>query len=112
MAMVLAASPAVAAPVTASAPPPSTQGSCGDNLEASLNGAYGRWSLSCNGGQITVSGYVQDTLPDGDCAGARGEFASGETETATTCAGVNSRADFTWTHPGSIADVYIYEFAA
>ena len=27
---------------------------CGENMEASLNGAYARWTLSCSGGQITV----------------------------------------------------------
>lgn len=83
---------------------------CGENMEASLNGAYARWTLSCSGGQITVSGFVEDKAPDNDCVGVRGEFASGETERVESCDGWGSRRDFTWTHPGSIADVYLYEF--
>jgi hypothetical protein len=92
------------------AAPAAPLGGCGDNLESTLNGAYAQWTLSCSGGQITVNGRVDDTGLDGQCVGVRGEFASGETERVENCGGWNTSANFNWTHPGSIADVYLYEF--
>lgn len=102
-----------AAPPAAAEEPPIQQarrGGCGDTLDPEVNGVRGHWTLDCSGGQITVDGDVEDIQYDGNCVGARGEFASGETERTGTCEGYGSRAYFRWTHPGSIADVYIYEY--
>lgn len=103
----------VASPLaTAEAAPirPTPQAGCGETLDPSVNGVKGHWTLDCSGGQITVDGWVEDTQFDGNCVGARGKFASGETERTGTCDGHGSRAYFHWTHPGAIADVYIYEY--
>lgn len=106
--MVMVAGIALSTPASAAEVVP--LGGCGDNKEAQINGGYARWTLSCSGGQITVSGYVEDIGLDGDCVGVRGEFASGETERVENCDGWHTTKDFNWTHPGSIADVYLYKF--
>ncbi len=105
--LLAAASPALADDGSV---PNSSRGGCGDTLDPVVNGVRGHWTLNCSGGQITVDGWVEDIQLDGNCVGARGEFASGETERAGTCDGYGSRANFRWTHPGAIADVYIYEY--
>ncbi|MFJ2610489.1 hypothetical protein ACIO13_36885 [Streptomyces sp. NPDC087425] len=92
---------------TANAKP---EGHCGQSFTAETDGATAHWSLDCSGGQITVDGWYQDDEPDGDCVGVKAYFADGSTKRNQTCDGWGSKRSFKWTAPGSIADVYLYEY--
>ncbi|GAA5615378.1 hypothetical protein CP981_04215 [Streptomyces platensis] len=92
---------------TASARP---NGHCGQTFDPTTDGATAHWTLDCSGGQITVKGWYQDDELDGDCVGVKAHFADGSTKRSETCDGWGSKKSFKWTRPGSIADVYLYEF--
>jgi len=109
----LVAGAAAAEPAGPAEPPPGgvhIQGSCGDTLDPSISAGRAHWTLTCSGGQITMKGYVKDTSPDNECVGVKGKFAGGETETRENCKGWGESVSFSWTHPGSLADGYLYNF--
>ncbi|MDI3403224.1 hypothetical protein [Streptomyces cavernicola] len=68
------ASLALAATLTgpAAAEGPSLRGACPDRgNEASIYGAWARWDVNCNqDGTVSVTGELQDTAADGECAQA------------------------------------------
>lgn len=86
------------------------RGGCGEIRNPKTSGARAHWELSCRGGRITVSGWVQDTDADGQCARVKAVFASGTTEFSERACPKNVKKYFNWSHPGAIADVYLYEF--
>jgi hypothetical protein len=77
---------------------------------AETDGATARWSLTCSGGQITVEGWYRDDEPDGDCVGVVAYFADGSNKRSQTCAGWRTKKTFKWSAPGSLVDVYLYEY--
>src|SRR5437868_13169958 len=99
-----------AAPVQASPHPGAARGGCGEVRNPSISGARAHWELSCRNGEITVSGWVEDTSSNGRCAKVKAKFASGNTEYSNAACPKNDRENFRWSHPGSIADVYLYEY--
>jgi hypothetical protein len=84
--------------------------SCGTIANPTVPGAKAHWELQCDGGKITVTGWVQDTSADGKCAKVKAVFASGTTEYSNAACPKNDKDGFTWSHPGSIADVYLYTY--
>lgn len=92
---------------TASAKP---DGHCGQTFNPETDGASAHWTLNCSGGQITVKGWYRDDEADGDCVGVKAHFADGSTKRSETCAGWRTKKNFSWTAPGALADVYLYEY--
>lgn len=85
-------------------------GGCGQSYNPTIPGGEAHWDLSCGGGMITVSGWVRDTDADGQCAAVKATFAGGQTEVSRRACPEGDRQTFSWTHPGAIADVYLYAF--
>ncbi|GAA3037645.1 hypothetical protein [Streptosporangium longisporum] len=85
-------------------------GGCGQIRNVTTSGARAHWELSCDSGLITVSGWLQDTDADGQCAKVKAVFASGTTEFSSPACPDGVKKHFSWSHPGAIADVYLYEY--
>jgi hypothetical protein len=87
------------------------QGTCGTVKDVSVynNGflaATAHWELTCSGGNITMSGWVDDKRSDGKCAYVEAHFANA-TELAKNCPADSPRTNFKWTHSGSVVDGYL-----
>jgi hypothetical protein len=95
----LASAPGASAGVT---------GTCGQSFSPVTTGGRARWTLSCSGGRITMSGWVEDTKPDGECAYVKGIFSSTITEVSRGACPEGDRENFSWTHTGSLANGYLY----
>jgi hypothetical protein len=98
--------------VTANAEGMSAMGGCGEVKNPKTSGAKAHWELSCRDGKIRVSGWVEDTDADGQCAKVKAVFASGNTEFSRAACPKGKRIPFDWAHPGSIASVYLFEYDA
>ncbi|WP_182873784.1 hypothetical protein [Microbispora sp. H10670] len=90
--------------------PAKTAAGCGAIKNTTLSGSRAHWELICDGGLITVTGWVQDMDADGRCAKVKAVFASGTTEYSEAACPKGVKKNFTWSHPGAIADVYLYEY--
>lgn len=119
---VLVPSAAHAAPVPAqsdgeivvadSETPLAIEGTCGDvrDVYVTNNGrvaARAHWELTCSGGRIYMSGWVDDTLSDGRCAYVRAEFSDG-TYLAKNCPADSPRTNFKYSGRGNIANGYLF----
>ncbi|GHE29527.1 hypothetical protein GCM10017673_35220 [Streptosporangium violaceochromogenes] len=104
-----AASPAQPAP---SGDPVRPFGACGQTFSPSVPGGKAFWRLSCSRGSITVTGWVEDTDEDTQCAQVKAHFPGGIWEYSRNACPLGARETFTWTHPGDIADVYLFTHAA
>lgn len=108
----------LAAPAAAdSAPSPSEpekaavpRGTCGQTFNPVTSGAKAHWRLSCYNGAIYVSGWVEDTDADGQCARVKARFANGNVRYSAPACPEGERESFSWSSPGAIADVYLYEY--
>ncbi|MFH9039916.1 hypothetical protein ACH4FA_11210 [Streptomyces sp. NPDC017966] len=89
--IVLAGGLAVGAAGTASA------ATCPSTASPKIDGAIAGWSLSCSGGAVRVSGWLEDTRMDGKCAMVRIVGGNGEYRTKQACgSGVREQFDFTF----------------
>lgn len=87
------------------------QGTCGTikDVEVNNNGrlaAKAHWELTCSGGNITMTGWVDDKRSDGKCAYVTAHFNTA-TEIAKNCPADSPRTEFKWTHSGNIVDGYL-----
>jgi hypothetical protein len=80
---------------------------CGTSTSPSVRGAKAHWQLSCSKGSVTVSGWVQDTKPDGKCAQVRADFPGGITVFSKRACPEGQKENFSWTYPGDLAEVYL-----
>lgn len=88
-------------------------GSCGQTFDPLLPGAgQAHWTLRCKNGNITVEGWVQDNYGDGECVAVKAHFPGEIWEYSKSACTKGLRLEFKWTHPGDIADVYLYEHDA
>jgi len=72
-----------------------------------VSGGEASWTLTCSGGNITMSGWVKDTSADGECARVKGVFNNNTVyQTAGACPKGTS-VSFSWTAPGTIANGYL-----
>lgn len=83
-------------------------GNCGDVFNPVINGAKAHWELTCSGGYVTMTGWVDDTSADGRCAYVRGEFQDGAVELAKNCPADSPRTNFEWKHSGNRAYGFLY----
>lgn len=81
-------------------------GTCGQTFNPSVSGGKAHWDLICSGGNITMSGWVEDTSADGKCAYVTATFNNNINEQAKACPS-GTRTPFSWTHPGTIVDGYL-----
>ncbi|MEU7471792.1 hypothetical protein AB0A94_25265 [Streptomyces sp. NPDC044984] len=89
--IVLAGGLAVGTAGTASA------AACPSTASPKIDGAIASWSLSCSGGSVRVSGWLEDTRMDGKCALVRIVGGNGEYHTKQACgSGVREQFDFTF----------------
>ncbi|MCM6779039.1 hypothetical protein NDR87_36760 [Nocardia sp. CDC159] len=83
-------------------------GTCGDEFKPIVGGdAWAYWKLTCSGGWITMSGWVDDLNADGKCAYVRGEF-NDKTFVAKNCPATSPKTNFSWSRPGRFANGYLY----
>ena len=61
----------------AAAVPVTPMGSCGQTFNPSIDGGKAYWQLSCSGGNITMSGWVEDTSANGRCVRVKATFPDG-----------------------------------
>jgi hypothetical protein len=107
---------AAAAPTAGAAPVRTDPGAapmatCGYADDHSISGAKAYWQLSCSGGNVTVSGWVEDTSSNGRCAKVKAQFhRSGDWKFSEAACPKGDRESFSWTQPGSGANVYLYEY--
>ncbi|GAA1295819.1 hypothetical protein [Saccharothrix xinjiangensis] len=85
--------------------------SCGYARTHETSGAKAYWQLSCVGGNVTVSGWVEDTASDGQCARVKAQFHNSQNwKYSEPACPKGERQSFGWTEPGSGANVYLYEY--
>lgn len=91
-------------------------GSCGDVLNPSTNYSHAHWTVSCRNGEVTVDGYVKhDGGAYRPCAAVKATFEGQINEKSGDSCGSAGGAfsgptiNFKWTHPGSIADAYLFD---
>lgn len=107
---------AAAAPMAGAAPVRAEPGAapmatCGYAKGHTISGAYAYWELSCSGGNVTVSGYVKDTSSNGRCAKVKAQFhRSGDWKFSEAACPKGDVESFSWTQPGTGANVYLYEY--
>ncbi|MEU5693377.1 hypothetical protein [Actinosynnema sp. NPDC020468] len=106
----LLAVPLVVAGVGVAQAGPEARGGCGEVANPSIRGARAHWELSCAGGQIRVSGYVEDTSANGRCAKVKAVFPGGDSEFSEPACPEGNRKHFDWRHPGSTVSVYLFEY--
>ncbi|WP_217144057.1 hypothetical protein [Streptomyces sp. AC627_RSS907] len=64
---------------------PASAATCPSSASPVIDGARASWSLSCSGGTVKVSGWVEDTRMDGKCAVVRIVGGNGVTKRAEAC---------------------------
>lgn len=106
---------AASAPTAGAAPmrtePAAPMATCGYAKDHSTSGAYAYWQLTCSGGNVTVSGYVKDTSSNGRCAKVKVQFhRSGDWKFSEPACPKGDVESFSWTQPGSGANVYLFEY--
>ena len=95
-------------------PPMTINASCGSVFNVSVgkptNQATAHWELTCKDGKVKVAGWVKDTSADGQCAKVKAVFQGQVTEFSDAACPKNVKKNFSWSHPGSIADVYLFTY--
>ncbi|MBB5912545.1 hypothetical protein BJY24_001412 [Nocardia transvalensis] len=97
---------------SAQADPGQPEGTCGGVYNPSIGAGKAHWELHCKNGAITVSGHVTDTRSDGQCVKVKAVFEGQTTEYSAAACPKDTTRNFSWTHPGSIADVYLFAYHA
>lgn len=106
-----AAAPAAGAAPARTEPGAAPMATCGYAKGHTISGAYAYWELSCSGGNVTVSGYVKDTSSNGRCAKVKAQFhRSGDWKFSEAACPKGDVESFSWTQPGTGANVYLYEY--
>ncbi|MEO5875296.1 MAG: hypothetical protein ABIS86_05085 [Streptosporangiaceae bacterium] len=90
---------------------PVPRGTCGGIYNPATSAGKAHWELDCKDGKITVSGWVQDTNADGRYAKVKAIFEGQITEYSAAACPKNNKKYFSWAHPGSLVDVYLYSYA-
>ncbi len=80
---------------------------CGQNLHPKVRGGEAKWSLSCSGGRITISGWVKDTRADGKCAQVRVHLPNGDVHYSGRACPEGNTKHFSWSARGAIIDAYL-----
>jgi hypothetical protein len=86
---------------------------CGATLSPRTSGAQAEWQVRCAGGEVTITGWVQDTLHDGQCARVKAKFPVHDHwhRSAAACPAWDKEF-FSFTHPGNSVKAYLYEYNA
>ncbi|WP_405160728.1 hypothetical protein OG203_30695 [Nocardia sp. NBC_01499] len=91
-------------------PPVEPRGTCGAIANPVIGAGRAHWELHCHNGAVTVSGFVTDTRADGQCVKVKAVFEGSITEYSAAACPKGSTKNFSWTHPGSLADVYLFAY--
>jgi len=81
-------------------------GTCGGVFSPSMTGGKASWTLTCSGGKITISGWVEDTKEDGLCARVTAHYSDGSTQVWKACP-YGTRTTIKGTGSGSLIDAYL-----
>jgi hypothetical protein len=116
--LVVAAGSVTTAGAAEAAPPKaaSPNASCGATLNPSTTYSSAHWTVSCRDGKVTIAGYVQHHVGAcRPCAAVKATFEGQINEqSADSCGAAGGGLsgpiiNFSWTHPGSIADAYLFD---
>lgn len=101
----------IASAATMGAEPPKPHGACGTSQNPSTSRGHAHWDLTCANGEITVTGWVHHDNGSG-CSAVKANFEGQATETSRASCGLfgGDTYNFQWTHPGSLVDVYLYDY--
>lgn len=91
--------------------PARPMGQCGQSYNPTTSQSSAHWDIGCKNGEVTVSGWVQHNF-GGDCAKVKASFEGEVTEYSGGSCGFwgGPKVNFHWSHPGSIADVYLMDY--
>lgn len=82
-------------------------GTCPSQLSPSITGAKASWKLTCSGSNVTINGWVKDTLPDGRCARVKIICGSGDASFSPKACGSGTKKNFKKTCSGRMIDAYL-----
>lgn len=86
---------------------PASAATCGQTLNAEVDGGEAGWSLSCHGTTITIDGWVRDTDADGKCAYVKASGNGQSMPQAKACP-KNEKTFFQWKVKGSEIRAYLF----
>lgn len=83
--------------------PAASAGVCGETFNPTSDdgGARAYWQISCQGGNVTMSGWVEDIAKDGRCGKVKAVFSDGTTVFSNGACPKGDRENFSWTRSGS-----------
>lgn len=79
---------------------PASAATCPATLSPRIDGADAHWTLRCNGNNVTMDGWVEDTAWDGDCAILRVNAGNGKYNARKAC-GSGTRESIHYTYTGT-----------
>jgi hypothetical protein len=87
-------------------------GQCAQSYNPTTSQSSAHWDIGCKNGEVTVSGWVQHNFGS-DCAKVKAVFEGQITEYSGGSCGFwgGKKVYFKWTHPGSLADVYLMDYS-
>ncbi|MEU0878163.1 hypothetical protein ABZ345_06160 [Lentzea sp. NPDC005914] len=110
-ALLVAMAPAASAAPTTSNGPITTMGTCGQTFSPSTSGAKAYWEVQCSGGRVRISGWVEDTDADGQCAKVKAIWPNGNTYFSPAACPKGNRKSFTSQYnSGNSVSAYLYEY--
>ncbi|WP_181773633.1 hypothetical protein [Amycolatopsis pittospori] len=110
-AVLVAMAPGASAAPAASDGPITTLGTCGQTFSPSTSGAKAYWEVQCSGGRVRISGWVEDTAADGQCAKVKAIWPNGNTYFSPAACPKGNRKGFTSQYnSGNSVNAYLYEY--
>ena len=109
--VLLGAVPAASAAPAAPASPATVLGACGDTFAPRTSGAKAYWEVQCTSSSVRISGWVEDTAADGQCAKVKATYSNGSTYFSPAACPKGERQGFTSPYrTGRTINAYLYEY--
>jgi hypothetical protein len=110
-AVLVAIAPGASAAPATSDGPITVMGTCGQTFSPSTSGAKAYWEVQCSGGRVRISGWVEDTDADGQCAKVKAIWPNGNTYFSPAACPKGNRKSFTSQYnSGNSVSAYLYEY--
>ncbi|AXB41590.1 hypothetical protein A4R43_02845 [Amycolatopsis albispora] len=110
-AALVAVAPTASADATESSGPITVLGTCGQTFAPSTSGAKAYWEVQCSSGRVRISGWVEDTASDGQCAKVKAIWPNGNTYFSPAACPKGNRKSFTSQYnSGNSVNAYLYEY--
>jgi hypothetical protein len=98
-------------PAAASSGPITIMAACGDTFDPYTSGAKAYWEVQCTSTSVRISGWVEDTAADGQCAKVKATYPNGSTYYSPAACPKGEREYFTSPfRTGRSINAYLYEY--